>query len=57
MDKREIVVRGTGNVSASPDLLVIDINLEVVEPEYDKAMLVATEHLDRQWILSQRILM
>ena len=46
MEKREIVVRGTGKVSASPDLLVIDLNLEVVEPEYDKAMQVATEHLD-----------
>jgi uncharacterized protein YggE len=46
MDNREIVVKGIGKVSASPDLLVIDLNLEVVEPEYDKAMLVATEHLD-----------
>ena len=46
MEKREIVVKGTGKVSASPDLLVIDLNHEVVEPEYDKAMLVATEHLD-----------
>jgi len=46
MDKREIVVKGTGKVSASPDLLVSDLNLEVVEPEYDKAMLVATEDID-----------
>ena len=46
MDKREIVVKGIGKASASPDLLVIDLNLEVVQPEYDKAMLVATEHLD-----------
>ena len=46
MDKGEIVVKGTGKVSASPDLLIIELSLEVVEPEYDKAMLVATEHLD-----------
>jgi len=46
MDKREIVVKGIGKVSASPDLLVLDLNLEVVEHEYDKAMLIATEHLD-----------
>ena len=46
MNKREIVVKGIGKMSAAPDLLVIELNLEVIEPEYDKAMLVATEHLD-----------
>ena len=46
MEKREIVVRGTGKVSAVPDLLVLGLNLEVVETEYEKAMLRATEQLD-----------
>ena len=46
MDKREIVVKGIGKVSVAPDLLVIDLNFEVVEPEYDKALFTATERLD-----------
>jgi len=46
MDNCEIVVKGTGNVSASPDLLIIDLTLEVIELEYEKTMFVAKEHLD-----------
>ena len=46
MEKREIVIKGTGKVSASPDLLVINLNFEVVEREYERTMLTATQHLD-----------
>jgi len=46
MDNREIVVKGVGKVSTPPDLLVVSIDLEVVEPEYDKALNAATERLD-----------
>jgi uncharacterized protein YggE len=45
LDNREIVVKGIGKVSTSPDLLVIDLDLEVVEYEYDKAMFAASKHL------------
>jgi len=46
MENRVITVRGTGKVSAAPDLLVIEMNLEVTEPEYEAAMRNAAEMLD-----------
>jgi len=33
MENRIITIKGTGKVSAVPDLLVIEMNLEVTEPE------------------------
>ena len=33
MENRIITVKGIGKVSATPDLLVIEMNLEVTEPE------------------------
>ena len=46
MDNRIITVKGTGKVSAAPDLLVIEMNLEVTEPDYEATMRRATEMLD-----------
>ncbi|MHC1731948.1 MAG: SIMPL domain-containing protein [Bacteroidales bacterium] len=41
--KRTITVKGTGNVSVKPDLIVITLNLESQQRDYDKAMKIATE--------------
>ena len=46
MENRVITVRGTGRVSTAPDLLVIEMNHETVEPEYEITMRRATEMLD-----------
>ena len=46
MENRIITVRGTGKVSAAPDLLVLEMNLEITEPEYEASMRRATEMLD-----------
>ena len=46
MENRVITVKGTGKVSAAPDLLVIEMNLETVEAEYEITMRCATETLD-----------
>jgi len=34
MNNRELVVKGIGKTSASPDLIVLNINLEVSERDY-----------------------
>ena len=46
MDKRKITVKGIGSVSVSPDLVVLELGLEVVEPDYEMAMIRAAERLD-----------
>jgi uncharacterized protein YggE len=46
MENKVITVRGTGKVSAAPDLLVIEMNLEITEPEYEASIRRATEMLD-----------
>ena len=46
MNNREIVVKGIGKVSAVPDLIVINMNFKVIEPDYEKAIRRGTELLD-----------
>ena len=42
---RMLTVKGIGKVSAAPDLLVIDIDLDIVSAEYGKAVELATRTL------------
>jgi len=37
-ENREIVVKGIGSVSIPPDLLVLQMKLEVTKKEYSEAM-------------------
>jgi uncharacterized protein YggE len=46
MQERSITVKGTGRVSAAPDLIVITLRLETVMPEYAQAMACATAELE-----------
>jgi uncharacterized protein YggE len=46
MEKREIVIKGIGKASASPDLIVLSMNLEANELEYEKTMQSGTEMLE-----------
>ena len=46
MENRIITVKGIGKVSVAPDLLVIEMNLEVTEPNYEASMRRAAEMLD-----------
>ena len=46
MINRDIIVKGTGMISVSPDLLVLLMNIEVVKQEYDETMQVSSELLD-----------
>jgi len=43
---RVIVVKGIGKHSATPDLIVLQMNLEVVQPQYDQTMQCAAKALD-----------
>jgi len=43
---REIVVKGIGKATAAPDLIVLDMNLEVCERDYEKTMRRSSEVLD-----------
>lgn len=40
---RTITVKGTGNVSIKPDLIVITLNLETLNHDYDRTMELAAE--------------
>jgi len=46
MENRVITVKGVGQVSTPPDLLVIEMNVEVIEPDYEAATRRAAEALD-----------
>jgi len=46
MSKREIVVKGIGKASAAPDLIVINMSLEVCKPGYDETMQQNAKLLD-----------
>lgn len=43
---RFITVKGTGSVRAKPDLIIITMHLESLQPEYDQTMQRATEAVD-----------
>ena len=40
---RTITVKGTGNVSARPDYIILSLNIETLSKTYDRAMSEATE--------------
>ena len=44
---RTITVKGTGNVSARPDYIILSLNSEVLSETYDRAMLEAAERIER----------
>ena len=44
---RTITVKGTGNVSARPDYIILSLNIEVLSETYDRAMSEAAERLER----------
>ena len=46
MNNREIVVKGIGKAAAAPDLIVLAMNLEVTEQNYEKTMRRGAETLD-----------
>ena len=46
MNNRELVVKGIGKATATPDLIVLNMNLEVCELDYEKTMHRSAEMLD-----------
>ena len=46
MNNRELVVKGIGKAVAAPDLIVITMNIEVTEPNYEKTMRRGSEVID-----------
>ena len=44
---RTITVKGTGNVSARPDYIVLSLSIETLSETYDQAMTDASERIKR----------
>ncbi len=44
---RTITVKGTGNVSARPDYIVLSLNIEAISETYDRAMTEASERIKK----------
>ena len=44
---RTITVKGTGNVSARPDYIILSLNIETLSKTYDRAMSEAAERIER----------
>jgi len=44
--KRELIVKGTGEVSIPPDLLIIEMNLSVMKLKYEEAMDCGATQID-----------
>lgn len=44
---RTITVKGTGNVSARPDYIVLSLNIEAISEAYDRAMTEASERIKK----------
>ena len=44
---RTITVKGTGNVSARPDYIVLSLNIEALSETYDRAMADASERIKK----------
>ena len=44
---RTITVKGTGNVSARPDYIILTLNIEALSETYDRAMSEATERIEK----------
>jgi uncharacterized protein YggE len=46
MNNRELVVKGIGKAAAAPDLIVLNMNLEVCERDYERTMRRSSEMLE-----------
>ena len=46
MNNRELVVKGIGKAAAAPDLIVLTLNLEIIEPDYEKTIQRSAEVID-----------
>ena len=46
INSREIVVKGIGKATATPDLIVLNMDLEATEPDYEKTIRRGVEMLD-----------
>ena len=44
---RTITVKGTGNVSARPDYIILSLNIETLSKTYDRAMSEAAERIKK----------
>lgn len=44
---RTITVKGTGNVSAKPDYIILTLNIEALSETYDRAMSEAAERIEK----------
>ena len=44
---RTITVKGIGKVSAAPDFVVLSMGLESQDMDYEKAMNIASENIDK----------
>ena len=44
---RTITVKGTGNVSARPDYIILTLNIEALSETYDRAMSEAAERIEK----------
>ena len=44
---RTITVKGTGNVSARPDYIILSLNIETLSKTYDRAMSEAAERIEK----------
>ena len=44
---RTVTVKGTGNVSARPDYIILSLNIEALSETYDRAMSEAAERIER----------
>ena len=47
MNNREIIVKGIGKAAVAPDLIVLNMNLEVSDMDYDKTMRRSSDMLDK----------
>jgi hypothetical protein len=46
MKNNEIIIKGIGKASVAPDLIVLTMNLEATERDYDQTMQSGTKMLD-----------
>ena len=47
MNNREIIVKGIGKAAVAPDLIVLNMNLEVSDMDYEKTMRRSSDMLDK----------
>ena len=45
-NNRAIAIKGIGRATAAPDLIVLVMNLEVLEPDYERTILRSTESIE-----------